>query len=974
MTRLVTGGLIDRSRPLSFSFDGRRMQGFAGDTLASALIANDVRLVGRSFKYHRPRGIVAAGSEEPNALFTLRTGARLEPNTRATTAELYDGLVACSQNRWPSLKFDVLAINGLLSSLFVAGFYYKTFMWPAAFWEKVYEPLIRRAAGLGALSGLPDPDCYDRDHAFCDLLIVGGGPAGLSAALVAGRAGARVLLVEDDPYLGGRLLSERHVIDDAMATDWATNAAAELAALANVRVLTRTMLFGSYDGGMFGAVERVADHLVRPESGQPRQRLWRITAARTVLATGAVERPITFGGNDVPGVMMAGAVQSYVNRYAAVLGRRVAVFTNNASGHRVAADLRRAGVDVTAVIDPRETVPDGAIRGVVLGTRGRMLRGIDVREPSGATRRIKADVLAVAGGWNPAFGIASHLGARPIWSNERHTFLLDSPPAGMRLAGAAAGHFTLAEALVDGQRAAAEALNALGRPEPMLGSYSTGEEHADVSAPLHIFGGRQKAFVDLQHDVTVADIALAEREGFRSVEHLKRYTTLGMATDQGKMGQVNGHALIARFAGRPMEELGTVLSRPPYQPVAIGVLAGIHRGEHFRPTRLTAAHGWAKAEGAVFTDAGQWKRPQYFPQSSEHNWLESVTREARAVRSAVGFCDVSTLGKIELGGADVAGLLDRVYANMMSTLPIGRARYGLMLREDGFVLDDGTVARLSERRYVLTTTTANAARVMQQIDFCRQVLWPELDVQAVSVTEQWAQYAVAGPNARALLTRILPDLDLTNVAFPFMAATACRWQGGPARLFRISFSGELAYEIAVPADRGAALARMLMVEGRTLDLTPYGTEALGVLRIEKGHAAGNELNGTTTAHDLGLGRMLSMKKDFVGRTMALRTALTDPARPQLVGLRPTDPAERLRCGAHLITCGSLAVTANDQGHVTSTCFSPVLGQWIGLGMLARGPERHGERVRAVSPLRGSEVEVEVVDPVFVDREGSRLRG
>ena len=981
MSRLPGGGLVDRDRPLSFRFDGREYRGLAGDTLASALIANDVRIVGRSFKYHRPRGIMTAGIEEPNALVTLRSGARAEPNTRATTIELFDGLEANSQNRWPSLSHDVMAVNGLFAPIFVAGFYYKTFMWPAKFWERVYEPLIRRAAGLGALSGAPDPDSYDRNHAFCDVLVAGAGAAGLAAALVAGRSGARVILVEEDACLGGRLLAERHAIDDEPAARWAAAAQAELESLPNVVILRRTTVFGAYDGGVFGALERVADHLALPAPGQPRQRLWKIAARRAILSTGAIERPITFGGNDRPGVMMASAVQAYVNRYAASPGRRVAVFTSTDSGVRVALDLKRAGVDVVALIDARiRQAPDPAlaafavIPGTVIATHGKTLRSIDVRNAAGGVQRIAVDVLAVAGGWNPAIGIGSNLGAKPAWSEAIQSFLFEKPPAGMAFAGASAGHYALKQALDDGQREAAGALVSLGIAPAAAEVHATDDEAFSVTPLWYVEGSRQKAFVDFQHDVTDKDVGLAEREGFRSVEHLKRYTTLGMATDQGKSAQLNGQALMAMRRGIGIAEVGTIMSRPPYQPVAIGALAGAHRAENFRPMRLTATHDWAVSQGASFTDAGQWKRAQWFSRAGETDWLASTTREARCVRIGVGICDVSTLGKIEIAGPDGGALLDRLYTNMMSTLPVGRARYGLMLREDGIVFDDGTVARLEDARWVLTTTTANAARVMQHIDYVRQILWPTLDVQAVSVTEQWTQIAVAGPLSRIVLQRMLPEIDLSNEAFPFMAATECRWAGDMARLFRLSFSGELAYEIAVPANRGGALMRALMVAGEPYDIVPYGTEALGVLRIEKGHPAGNELNGTTTAGDLGMARMLSTRKDFIGRAMATREGLTDPDRPALIGIRPVDRHARLRGGAHLLPMGAEAIAAHDQGYVTSVCFSPIMDGWIGLALLARGQKRIGERVRAVSPLRGTDVEVEVCSPVFFDPDGVRVRG
>jgi len=981
MSRLAKGGLIDRTAPLAFSFDGRQLRGFAGDSLASALIANDVRLVGRSFKYHRRRGILTAGAEEPNALVTLGGGARAEPNTRATTTELFDGLKATSQNRWPSLALDVMAVNQLAGPLLAAGFYYKTFMWPAALWEKLYEPLIRRAAGLGRLSGLPDPDSYDREHGFCELLVIGAGPAGLMAALTAGRAGLQVIVADEDHRLGGRLLGERQLLDDAPAVDWVGAAAAELSTLPNVRLLTRTSVFGVYDGE-YAAVERLTDHLPAPPPGQPRQRLWKIVARRSVLAAGAIERPLVFGGNDRPGVMMAGAVSAYLNRFAAAPGRRAVVFTCTDSGWSTAKDLLDAGVEVAAVVDSRSHPPAAAkamaargvpvhLAAVVADVFGAPMRSVEVRTQAGRTFRVAADLLAMSGGWNPAIGLGGNLGARPAWSQELETFLLDAAPPGLAAAGAAAGRFGLAAALADGARQALLAMADLGRASATAPPPRAVDEPASVSPLWYVKPRRTKAFVDFQHDVTTSDVSLAAQEGFVSVEHLKRYTTLGMATDQGKTSQLNGHALLAAATGASVAEAGVVLSRPPYTPVAIGVLAGHHRDEHFRPERRTASHAWAAERGASFVDAGQWKRAQWY---GSGDWQAIVNAEVAATRSGVGICDVSTLGKIEVQGPDAVTLLDRLYINTFSTLPVGRARYGVMLREDGFVMDDGTTARFADDRFFVTTTTVNAARVMQHIDYCRQVIWPELDVQASSVTEQWATYAVAGPRSRELLQGLLPDLDLADAAFPYMAAAEILWAKAPARLFRLSFCGELAYEISAPASRGEALVRALFDVGRELGVVPYGTEALGVMRIEKGHPAGAELNGQTTAADLGLGRMMSKKKDFIGRVMAQRPGLTDPHRPTLVGLKPVDGRQRLRAGAHLLAAGAAPVAANDEGYVTSQAYSPTLGHPVALALLARGAQRHGERIVVHDPLRGGDVAAEVCHPVFVDPQGERLRG
>jgi sarcosine oxidase subunit alpha len=984
MTRLASGGLIDRDRPLSFTFDGQSYRGFAGDTLASALVANGVTLVGRSFKYHRPRGILTAGAEEPNALVTLRTGARAEPNTRATTVELFDGLEAVSQNRWPSLKFDLLAVNQLAGPVFAAGFYYKTFMWPAAFWEKLYEPLIRRAAGLGKLSELPDPDSYDREHGFCDLLVIGGGPAGLAAALTAGRAGLRVILADEDSRPGGRLLAERHAIDGEAGHAWAARSAAELAGLPNVRVLPRTTLFGIYDGE-YAAVERVADHLPVPGAGQPRQRLWKIVARRAVLATGAIERPMVFGGNDRPGVMLASAVSAYVNRFAAVPGRRGVVFTTSDSGWATARDLIAAGIELAAVVEARGQLPPGAdaveqagvpvfAGAVVADVRGAPVRAVDVVDAGGIRHRIAADFVAMAGGWNPAIGLGSNLGARPVWSDSLSTFVLGAAPPGIAPAGAAAGVFSLGAGLASGVEQARAALRDLGCAAGAAPHWAACDEPAKARPLWHVGARRTKAFVDFQHDVTDGDIELAAREGFRSIEHLKRYTTLGMATDQGKTGQLNGHALLAAATGQSIAAAGTILSRPPYHPVAIGALAGHHRDAQFRPERRTAGHDWAAEQGAVFTDAGQWKRAQWFARPGERDWLETVNREVTMTREGVGLCDVSTLGKIDVHGPDAGLLLDRLYINTFSTLPVGKARYGVMLREDGMVMDDGTTTRLSADHFFVTTTTVNAARVMQHIDHARQVLWPELDVQATSVTEQWATYAVAGPRSRALLQALFAGIDLSNAALPHMGAAEFAWEGAPARLFRLSFSGELAYEVSVPATRGDRLIRALFAAGQAFGVVPYGTEALGVMRIEKGHPAGNELSGQTTPADLGMARMMSTKKDFIGRIMAARPGLSDPARPALVGLKPVAAGVRLRAGAHIVPRGAIPDAANDHGYVTSAAFSPTLGHAIALGLLRDGPRRHGEVVTLHDPVRGPDIDAVVCNPVFVDPEGVRVRG
>ncbi len=980
MTRL-SGGLIDRATPLTFTFDGKTHSGFAGDTLASALLANGQRLMGRSFKYHRPRGPISAGSEEPNALVELRTGARREPNTRATVTELYNGLQAASQNRIGSLRFDLMAVNDLAAPFFAAGFYYKTFMWPKAFWEKLYEPLIRRAAGLGSLSLLPDPDAYDKGFLHCDLLVIGAGPAGLAAALTAARAGANVILADEDFRLGGRLLAETHELDDAPALAWITALEAEFASLPNLRVMRRCTVFGAFDHGIYGAVERVADHLATP-GASVRQTLWRITAKRTVLSAGATERHIPFANNDRPGIMLAGALRAYVNRWAACPGTQVAIFTNNDDGHRTALDLTAKGVPVIGVIDPR---PDARALGAyplfagatVTGTKGRLgLRAIQITR-EGQSRWLDCDVLGVSGGWNPNLHLSSHHRGRPVWSDAIHGFVPggDLPP-GMRVAGAAQGAFSTHAALQGGAQMALAALADLGITAP-LPALPRAEDAPLSLRPLWHVPGKGRAWVDFQNDVTVKDIALAHQENMRPVEHLKRWTTLGMATDQGKTANVTAMAVMAELTGKTIADTGTTIFRPPYTGVSLGVLGGGDTGAHFRPRRLTPTHPWAAAQGAVFVEVGPWMRAQYFPRAGETHWRQSVDREVLATRAGVGLCDVTSLGKIDVQGTDAAEFLNRIYANPMASLKVGMVRYGLMLREDGHVFDDGTCARIGETAFVVTTTTAQAGPVYRHMEFARQCLWPELDVQLISTTDAWAQISVAGPNARKLLERVVDGFDLSNAAFPFMACTTeatpltvCN--GLRARLFRISFSGELAYEIAVPARYGAALMARMIDLGADLGATPYGTEALGVLRIEKGHAAGNELNGQTTAQMLGMGKMVSAKKDSIGAVLSRREGLLAETRV-LVGLQPVDPDQPVVAGAHLFAEGGTQDTTSDQGWITSACYSPHLGCGIGLGFLARGTERLGEVVLAANPLQGQSVRLRVVSPHFIDPDGGRLR-
>ena len=967
--RLTKGGLIDRTQPLSFRFDGKAFQGFRGDTLASALIANGVKLIGRSFKYHRPRGVLTAGSEEPNALVELRTGARREPNTRSTVIELFEDLEA--------LAFDVMEINSLFSPLFGAGFYYKTFMWPASFWEKLYEPAIRRAAGLGRAPDGFDPDHYEKAFAHCDVLVIGAGPAGLSAALSAGRNGARVILCDEGFSLGGRLLSDRRTINDRSGLDWVAAAEAELASLPNVRIMARTTVFGIYDHGVYGLAERVNDHIAEPAPFQPRQRSWRVKAKRAILAGGAIERPMVFGDNDRPGVMLGSAVRTYVNRFAAMPGNSAVVFTSADEGYTTAEDLVAAGGRVEAIVDTRPssvtrtpsgiTVISGAKVERALGSRG--VQAVEIVDGFG-------HLGATSNGWNPNVHLTCHLGGRPVWNQTVNAFLPGNIPAGLSVAGSAQGRFTLAHALEDGFRLGAEAAADVGFANTNHEVPKTDPENVTHDPLWRVTSGRGKRFVDFQHDVTDQDIELANQEGYRSVEHMKRYTTLGMATDQGKTSNIAGLAILGEVSGRTIAEVGTTIFRPPYTPVALGSLAGHHRGRDFRPTRLTPSHQWASEQNAVFMETGLWMRAQYFPTKETQDWFSAMKREVTITRERVGVCDVSTLGKIDIQGKDAAQFLDRVYTGAFSTLPIGRVRYGLMLREDGFVFDDGTTARLSENHYLMTTTTAGAGKVMAHLEFCHQVLWPELDIAFVSVTEQWAQYSISGPRSRDVLKKLIDtSFDLSNEAFPYMAAGSVKLRGGiPARLFRISFSGELAYEIGVPNRYGDAMIRAIVSAGSEYGITPYGLEALSTMRVEKGHVAGLELSGQTTPRDLGLNKMVSAKKDCIGKVNANRPAMLEADRPILIGFKPVDAGRKLTGGAHFLDIGVKPSLEDDLGHATSIAYSPTLNSWIGLGFLKNGQTRIGERVRAVDFMRGSDIVVEICDPVFYDKEGERLRG
>ncbi|TQV83300.1 sarcosine oxidase subunit alpha family protein [Denitrobaculum tricleocarpae] len=998
--RLENGGLIDRSKRLNFTFDGKRYGGFSGDTLASALLANGVSLFGRSFKYHRPRGVYSAGPEEPNALVTLRSGGRSEPNTKATVIELYEGLQASSQNRWPNLQYDLLSINQIGGSMLVAGFYYKTFMGPTRKAWMLYEHFIRKAAGLGAASKEADPDRHEKSNLFCDVLVVGAGPAGLAAALAAGRAGARVVLADENAQAGGALLSEQEeTIDGLPAQDWVAQSLAELAALPDVSIMPRTTVYGYYDHNVLGAVERVADHLATPNAHQARQKHWTIRCASVVLATGAIERPIVFDGNDKPGVMLADSARRFAQRQGVAVGRQVVVFTNNDSAYRAALDLKDAGVEIAAIVDPRgdissplkDAVQKRGIRllasHVVTGAKGsKSLKTVEIapfdpeNQTVGESREwIAADSLAVSGGWTPTIHLASQAGGKPVFNAEIASFVPGEALQNWHAAGACNGDFALEDCLSAGANAGAVAARDAG--------FASGTTDVfDVTVPAHAGSGsslyplweitrpngpKGKKFVDLQHDVTAEDVRLAQREGFESVEHLKRYTTLGMAADQGKTSNVNGLALMAAALERSIPEVGTTRFRPPYTPVALGALAGRETGFHISPVRRTPMHDLHVKAGADMLTAGQWMRPQVYRKSGE-DVFDAYVREARTVREGVGMVDVSTLGKIDVQGPDAQEFLNRVYSNGFKSLPVGKARYGLMLREDGCLFDDGTTWCLGETQYLMTTTTANAAGVLSHLEFLLATVWPEMRVQVTSVTEQWAGVAVAGPKSRALLQSVIKDLDLSDEGVPFMGVYPATLEDIPVLVARLSFSGELAYEVYAGSNYGAALWEKLILAGEAFGLVPYGTEALGTLRIEKGHVAGPELDGRTTARDLGLGGMTSSKKHYIGRPLMEREALNEDNRQRLVGVISSNGTP-LSAGSHLVEGKTAEQPGRSLGHVSSTTYSPAIDKFIALALLEGGLETNAERILyAADPLRGGHDPVEVVSPCFFDKDGSRM--
>ena len=992
--RLDKTGYINRDKKISFKFNGKKYFGYEGDTLASALLANGIHLVGRSYKYHRPRGFIGAGVDEPNAKVQLYNGDETEPNAVATEVELVEGLVAKSQNCWPSVSFDVGAINNLFNKFLPAGFYYKTFMWPKNFWYKIYEPIIRKAAGLGVASLKPDPDRYEHKYEYCDVLVAGSGPSGLASALAAAKNGARVILAEDKPRFGGSLLSDEVTIGNKKGKDWADETIIKLKSMSNVIVKNRSQVFGYYDHNMMVMFERTKDHIQNPNQFMPRQRLWYIRAKEVIVSTGSIERPLVFGNNDRPGIMLASAAKEYIKVYGVLVGKKPIIFTNNDSAYDVAIEFKKNGID-PLVVDTRINSESSVVKeaknlninikfshGVVNSKGYLRVNSATIGKLSSDKssyehfENVPCDCICVSGNWTPSVHLSSQSGNKLKFNEKISAFIPNQSCQNESSIGSANGSFTLKQSLEDGFNKGYELSNNITRknsksPTPTSNERNYGQHDKFWCMPLPK-NKHYKRFVDFQNDVAVSDIELAVREGFRSIEHVKRYTTLGMATDQGKTSNLNGLQLVSNIEDKIIPEVGHTTFRPPYTPVTIGTIVGREAGKHYRPTRKSPMHAWHEKNNAVFVDAGLWLRPRYYKQDNE-TLEEAAKREATNVRNNVGICDVTSLGKIDIKGPDSSEFLNRIYTNAWMKLPIGKARYGVMLREDGIVFDDGTTTRVSENHFHMTTTTAQAVNVLAHLEYYLQVVWPELDVNVLSTTEQWAGAALAGPNSRDLLSKLFPDTDVSNEAFPFMGFKEKDLFGVPARIFRISFSGELAYEINVESGYGVFMWQKIMELGKRMNIEPYGTEALSTLRIEMGHVAGSEIDGRTISSDLSLEGMLSKKKDFIGKRSLNREAFLNPNREKIVGVVPLDKKTMIPEGSHLVSDSNASLPNPKLGHISASCWSVEYNNPFSLAILKEGKKRIGEKLYALSPLKNKNIPVEIVSSHYVDSKGERVR-
>ena len=992
--RISNEGLLNRNKEISFKFNGTKYTGYEGDTLASALLANGIHLVGRSFKYHRPRGFFGAGVDEPNAKLQILLNGHSEPNVNATEFELVEGIEATSQNCWPSVKFDVGAINNFLSKFFPAGFYYKTFKWPKSFWHKVYEPFIRKAAGFGIASLEKDKERYEHKYEYCDLLVTGSGPAGLSSAYAAAKNGAKVILAEDKPRFGGSLLTDDVTIDNLSGKAWTDKIITQLKEMPNVIVKNRSQVFGYYDHNMTVMIEKTGDHLKDKPKYVPRQRLWYIRAKEVILSTGSIERPIVFGNNDTPGVFLSAAAKEYIKVYGVLVGKKPLVFTNNDSGYETALEFKKHGVD-PIILDTREEhsselIDSAKNQNIKIKFASAVIAANGYKKVNSAqigklnkdktsfvnSETIECDCICVSGFWTPTVHLASQSGNKLKFDDKIDAFVPDKSKQNETSIGASKGTFTLQDILDEGFKKGFDISKKITNNNNLTSTPSSNEikkrPHDKFWCSPLPKDKNFKRFVDFQNDVSVSDIEVALREGYRSIEHVKRYTTLGMATDQGRTSNLNGLQLVANVEKKIVPQVGHTTFRPPFTPITIGAIVGREVDMEYMPTRKTPMHSWHEKNNAIFVDAGAWKRPRYYKQGNE-NLLEASKREAKNVREHVGICDVTTLGKIDIKGPDAAEFLNRVYTNGWSKLSIGKARYGVMLREDGIVMDDGTTTRISENHYHMTTTTAQAANVLSHLEYYLQIIWPELKVNVISTTEQWAGAALAGPKSRDLMAKLFPDLDVSNEALPFMGYTEGNLFGIKAKIFRISFSGELAYEINVESNYGLFMWEKIMEIGKEFYIQPYGTEALSFLRIEMGHVAGPELDGRTIPYDVSLEGLVSNKKDFIGKRSLQKEAFNNFDRQKLVGLVPTDKKTNIPEGSHLVMDKNAKLPNPKLGHVSSSCWSVENNNPFSLAIVKDGKNMIGKKLFAVSPLKNFAVEVEVISSHYVDQEGKRVR-
>ena len=994
--RIKNCRFIDETTNISFKFNGKTYHGFKGDTLASALLANDVHLVGRSFKYHRPRGIMTAGSEEPNAIVQVNDNtAFTEPNVRATEIEIYDGLEASSQNCWPSVEFDIGGINNVLSPFLPAGFYYKTFMWPASFWEK-YEYLIRRSAGLGKSPRIADPDIYDHKYIHCDVLIIGAGISGIMAAKTAAQNNLKTLLLDEKTEIGGTTIyqnSDNFKINNKISSDWLNNEINELKKLDNLEIKTRTSVAAYHGYNYLLARENLTDHLSKSEKqNKVRQRLLKIRAKKVIVATGSLERPLIFNNNDRPGIMLSSAVKKYADYYGVICGEKNVFFTINDTAYESAISLSKKGIKVQAIIDIRDKSESPFVKEVenlgikiywshtVVDTHGyKKLKQISIMELSkddqsviGSKINIDCDCLGLAGGWTPAVHLFTQSGGKLKFRDEDQVFIPNKYPSKQISIGSCNGDFELDKIIKNSLNSLKDFLKIDKTDYENLSVVSSKESNKKNIwlLPSDKIIGKTKPFVDYQNDATAKDIKLALREGFRSIEHVKRYTTTGMGTDQGKLGNMHALGIIADTTRVKMSEVGTTTFRPPYTPLTFGAIVGRNVGEYFDIFRRTAMNDWHIENKAEFENVGQWKRAWYYPVNGE-SMHEAVQREGKAARDSAGILDASTLGKIDIQGSDASEFLNRIYTNGWSKLEIGKCRYGLMLNEDGMVYDDGVTTRLDENHYIMTTTTGGAANVLGKLEDYLQTEWPDLNVYLTSVTDHYSTASICGPNSKKILNKIIPDLDLSDENFPHMSFKNIQIGNIKCRIMRISFTGEHSYEINVQANYGKSIWEKCIVAGKEFNITPYGTETMHLLRAEKGFIiVGQDTDGTMTPIDLQMNWIVSKKKyDFIGKRSLYRSDTMREDRKQLVGLLTDDPNIVLEEGAQIVS--ELNQNPVEMlGHVTSSYFSPNLNKSIALAVVKGGKNMMSKKL--FIPMKNKTINVTVANPVFFDEENKRL--